>query len=58
MKYIVTALILMAFTGCGSDDNKEKKEVTIEDVHQQEVIKESVPLNAKKEKTPPAIPQI
>ncbi len=58
MKYIVTALILIAFTGCGSDDNKEKKEVTIEDVHKQEVVKETSPLNVEKDKTPPAIPQI
>ena len=58
MKYIVTALILIAFTGCGSDNNTEKKEIVVEDGNKQEVVKESSPLNVEKDKTPPAIPQI
>jgi len=57
MKYIITALLLMAFTGCGSNDTK-KKEPTIASEHQQEVVKESAPQNVERDKTPPAIPQI
>jgi len=52
MKYILTGLLLIAFTSCGSDNNKET------DVKKAEVVKETSPQNIEKSKTPPAIPKI
>ncbi|MCK5853889.1 MAG: hypothetical protein KAG56_01620 [Sulfurovaceae bacterium] len=57
MKYIVTGLLLMAFTGCGSSGT-EKKEVITEEEQKQRVVEETSPLNVQKSKTPPAIPKI
>jgi hypothetical protein len=60
MKYIITGLLLMAFTGCGSDDKNEinSTKVEVSEGQNQKVVKESSPQNMEKAKTPPAIPQI
>jgi len=54
MKYILTGLLLIAFTSCGSDNNNNKET----DVKKAEVVKETSPQNIEKSKTPPAIPKI
>ena len=53
MKYILTGLLLIAFTSCGSDNNNKET-----DVKKAEVVKETSPQNIEKSKTPPAIPKI
>ena len=60
MKYIIIGLLLIAFTGCRSDDKNEinSTKVEVPDGQNQKVVKESSPQNIEKEKTPPAIPKI
>lgn len=60
MKYIVTGLLLMAFTGCGSSGTEKKEVIKVitEEEQKQRVVEETSPLNVQKSKTPPAIPKI
>ncbi len=51
MRYIITILIFIAFIGCGQSNNRDKTD-------NKSVVKESFPSNVKREKTPPAIPEI
>lgn len=55
MNYIVTGLILIALTGCGS--NSDKKDSII-DEPKEDVVKETSPQNIDKSQTPPAIPKL
>lgn len=56
MNYILIGVVLIAFTGCGSSDTEDKKEVIAS--KEKEVINETSPQNVEKSKTPPAIPKI
>ncbi len=60
MKYIITGLLLMAFTGCGSDDKNEinSTKIIVSEGENQKAIKEISPQNIEKDKIPPSIPKI
>jgi len=51
MRYIIIVLTLIAFIGCNSSDNRDIAD-------KENVVKESVPSNVEKDKTPPTIPEI
>lgn len=53
INYILIGVILMAFTGCGSE---EEKEVIIS--QEKHIVEESSPQNVEQGKTPPALPKI
>ena len=55
MKYIITSLVLIAFTGCGSNGTEKEGVIISQD---KEVVTKTSPQNVEKSKTPPAIPMI
>ena len=52
INYILIGVILMAFTGCGSE---EKKVIISQEKH---IVEESSPQNVEQGKRPPALPKI
>ncbi len=55
MRYIVTTLILILFIGCGGASNSGGG---AEENSSLKVVKETFPIGVKRDKRPPAIPEI
>lgn len=55
INYILIGVILMAFTGCGSNDTEEKEVIISQEKH---IVEESSPQNVEQGKRPPALPKI